>query len=756
MPELFEKRYYDCLFNLSVNVENTRHVVQCTLADLSERWRTKLAEKFTAPSEVTNCQFAMKELEFCLKNKRPSDILQILGELFTCELPTSIENAFWFLENYVLTHVPRTALQKFYPLFSKIVGAYSDSGHPSCVKIWLLIISDDAWDYLPQTMCSCLNWIHKGFIGIPDSLRTIAFLMHNDNGRKCISHFPHTKEHLSECSKEQKKLLFDAYKDTVPKRSYFPGLLRLIKLCRKQREKSVDEIKQFYSDRSALKSESSIYYIGALQTLIAVFYNLHEKDQDEQIRLMCGLCQSAIFKNFTNTQTISWLLDCACKKKNKYGDKAAKALSMLVNECNPSEAIFDTAMDKLVGLFSSLDKSSMAYKALASSYISILEPRIWHIVNNGDVINDMAEWLELDAISDAALSKYLDIVTELARWEDGQKVLARPKYIRALCKILGKQFDKGKSDNKYKLKVYVICKNISRYREFESTDAIHTLREELCKYIGSDTNELQHKEVVEALANTMTNAEASEDAWNKGFISAILSFHAMGEEQLLDIIKLLNRSISSKKVCDLVIQSHGDLVIKMYNHEHMKSLVINAIESISQNLSYLFYNPKFLVKLLRQVPLFKEWNDFLENGMLEKEQFEKREFIISKMNKSLIYLAGDPDCHLLIIEIFVQKHLDLINKSSDNHIQYELLQFVNDLLLINPILFSHPQIASYLNQIKALGNADKGKIASLTLWCFSLFFDINYSKEYAKFYEEAGILAYITEIMLHPDLQVFF
>ncbi len=68
-----------------------------------------------------------------------------------------------------------------------------------------------------------------------------------------------------------------------------------------------------------------------------------------------------------------------------------------------------------------------------------------------------------------------------------------------------------------------IACNISRYREFESTEAIHTLRQELCSHIGLDTVELEHKEVVEALANTMTSSEAAEDAWSRGFISAILT-----------------------------------------------------------------------------------------------------------------------------------------------------------------------------------------------------------------------------------------
>ena len=143
----------------------------------------------------------------------------------------------------------------------------------------------------------------------------------------------------------------------------------------------------------------------------------------------------------------------------------------------------------------------------------------------------MAEWLEHDAISDSAMEKYLNIVIEISRWEDGQRVLSRPSYIRALCKLLPKH------NKKYEHHVYwyfphlykpnSIARNISRYREFESTEAIHTLREELCAHIGSDTCELEHKEVVEALANTMTSAEAAEDSWNKGFISAILSVSPM-------------------------------------------------------------------------------------------------------------------------------------------------------------------------------------------------------------------------------------
>ncbi len=122
-----------------------------------------------------------------------------------------------------------------------------------------------------------------------------------------------------------------------------------------------------------------------------------------------------------------------------------------MNACDPSQAIFDTAMDKLVGLFAALDRSSVAYKALASSYIPILEPRLWHVVNNSDVIKDLAEWLERDAIADRALDKYLRIVIELSRWEDGQRVLARPSYIKALCKL----FDKGNDVYEHQVYTYV-------------------------------------------------------------------------------------------------------------------------------------------------------------------------------------------------------------------------------------------------------------------------------------------------------------
>ncbi len=78
---------------------------------------------------------------------------------------------------------------------------------------------------------------------------------------------------------------------------------------------------------------------------------------------------------------------------------------------------------------------------------------------------------------------------------------------------------------------------------------------------------------------------------------------------------------------------------------------------------------------------------------------------------------------------------------------------MNDLLIINPIPFSHPSIASYLKQIRALGTPDRPALATLALWCFSLFFDINYSKDYIEFYQSSGILMHVSDIVTHADLQ---
>lgn len=71
--------------------------------------------------------------------------------------------------------------------------------------------------------------------------------------------------------------------------------------------------------------------------------------------------------------------------------------------------------------------------------------------------------------------------------------------------------------------MYRITMNISSHRDFETTDAVDTLRKELCIHIAHDVNELHHKELVSAFANTMINSEAAEVAWEKGFIAAILS-----------------------------------------------------------------------------------------------------------------------------------------------------------------------------------------------------------------------------------------
>ena len=119
-------------------------------------------------------------------------------------------------------------------------------------------------------------------------------------------------------------------------------------------------------------------------------------------------------------------------------------------------------------------------------------------------------------------------------------------------------------------------------------------------------------------------------------------------------------------------------------------------------------------------------------------------------------MAENPNCQLLIMEWFLSKYLKLLQKFTNPQLQYVLLQFVNDLLIINPIPFSNGMIGPYIIQIKNLIGSDKPELASLTVWCFSVFFDLNYSKEYVDFYVELGILTYIAEMVEHSYVPVTF
>ena len=124
------------------------------------------------------------------------------------------------------------------------------------------------------------------------------------------------------------------------------------------------------------------------------------------------------------------------------------------------------------------------------------------------------------------------------------------------------------------------------------------------------------------------------------------------------------------KVCGLVVNSHASGILTLYKHPYMKTLAIQAIEVVSQNLAFLFYYPTFLLRVLSESTIFCEWNNFLDAE--SDEELEKREFLITKMGKSLIHLASDPDCHLVIMHFFVQKFLDLVQKSADIHMQHEV------------------------------------------------------------------------------------
>ena len=608
-----------------------------------------------------------------------------------------------------------------------------------------MIINSKSWEHVPEVVCSALIWIEKDYPGTPDALRILSFLLLDEQGRKNIKHFPHTDRHLRTCVRAQKDWLGKTYRDTANKRTFFEGFLCLIRLCRKQPRYAITEINNFYSRSEAFNEESSPYFMASLQILISLHKTLSEEEQNELITTICNLRNSNDFETFANTVTISWLLDCSFTKKSKYTDKAAIALSKLVKRSKPSQPIFDTAMSKLVGLFSTLSPTSTAYKELASAYILILAPRTWYVMNNKAIIKDMARWLEENAIFDSWLKDYLKIIATLAQLEDVRKILAKPTYITALCKLLKK--DKGS----YKEEIYKIVQYISRHSESkdkdksEAKEAIRILREELYSYIGDDISELQHKEMVEALANTMTSCEAAEDALNKGFISAILSFNANTGEEMYNLLKLLNRSISSKKVCEEVIEKHGDGIIELYRNKLMRDLVRSEIDVVTQNLAYLFQKPEFFLKLLKETSLFQEWAEYLDIA---------EEGDISKISKSLISMAENPNCQLLIMEVFLPKYLELLNKFTKQHLQYVILQFINDLLIINPIPYNEGIIASYIKKIKNTIGADKPELTSLTVWCLSVFFDLNYSQEYVDFYIELGILSYIAEMAEHSYIEV--
>ncbi len=139
---------------------------------------------------------------------------------------------------------------------------------------------------------------------------------------------------------------------------------------------------------------------------------------------------------------------------------------------------------------------------------------------------------------------------------------------------------------------------------------------------------------------------------------------------MLDIIKLLNRSINATKVCNLVIQAHGSGVIALYKHSYMKVLAVKAIDVISQNLEYLFYNPKFVLQVISQTTLFHDWNALLASQTGPEPKTDDAS--VSKIGKCLLHLATDPECQLAIIHFFVQKFLDMILQAHDFHLQREV------------------------------------------------------------------------------------
>lgn len=601
-----------------------------------------------------------------------------------------------------------------------------------------------------------MTWVERDYPGTPDALRILSFLLLNEEGRRKLQHFSYADHYLSACIRSQREWLKNTYEVTAKNRE-FSGFLYLIRLCRKQQRYAINEISKFYENSEASRSESAEYYVASLQVLISLHRSLSDEEQNELVATICSLRDCDEFASFANTVSISWLLDYT-SRKCKHMDKAVTALSKLVHKSDPSQPIFDTAMNKLLVLLNTLSanskknfNNSTAYKELISAYIAILAPRTWHVMNNKTIIHDMAEWLEKDIIVDSELPKYLEIIAALAQLEDVRKILARPSYITALCELLRR---KSSGQRNCKSKVYEIVQYISRYSESkdkdknEAKDAIRTLRKELYTYIGDDISELQHKEMVEALANTMTSSEAAEEALKKGFIFAILSFKAETKEDMFNLLKLLNRSISSKEVCREVVEKHKKEIIELYRHELMKELVKNEIDVVIQNLAYLLQEPTFFLQLLKETSLFKEWTAFLDTAVEEDELY------ISKISKSLLTMAENPDCQLLVMEWFLPKYLQLLNRFTKAHLQYVLLQFINDLLIINPIPYSEGGIGRYIKEIKNTVGSDKPELASLTVWCFSVFFELNYSKEYTDFYTELGILSYIAEMAEHSYIEV--
>lgn len=221
---------------------------------------------------------------------------------------------------------------------------------------------------------------------------------------------------------------------------------------------------------------------------------------------------------------------------------------------------------------------------------------------------------------------------------------------------------------------------------------------------------------------------------------------------MVDSLNLLNKSICSTKVCGLVIQQHGTNVLNFYKHEFINSLAIRAMDVIVQNLHFLFLDPSFVLKLITDSTVFVVWSKYIE--IKTGTEFKEKEILIFKIGKCLLFLAHDPKCHLQIIDTFMQKFINLIGICDDIIEQRDVLQFVNDLLIINPIPFTYGNIASYLQQIMTIGRPDKPKLATLALWCFSLFFDINYSKAYEEFFQNSGIFMHIADMVSHNYIQV--
>lgn len=156
-----------------------------------------------------------------------------------------------------------------------------------------------------------LYWIANKYSGITDALRVMSYLMLKDGWLDHLTHFPYTRGNVEKCIKTEREKLIKMYSSPESKNSFSAGLICLIKLCRCHREGIMDEIKGYFSRGTISANELTAYYIGCLHALIDEFEFLNEKDQDQQIRLVCGLCsQTKLHKEFSNARTIAWLIEC--------------------------------------------------------------------------------------------------------------------------------------------------------------------------------------------------------------------------------------------------------------------------------------------------------------------------------------------------------------------------------------------------------------------------------------------------------------